>query len=227
MDDFAGKIDKMDARKGDRWLWYFYGLFVLFNVGLFVKHLYNTIINVDSMPAENADADRNTRSIDPRQTRKARLYLVSGMILGLILGAGAMYFWHVANLVRILPLEYATIIVPVQLVIGITAGSIFQAYTERDGQKPAGDRFERGRDGELTREGARQAMNFFVNIDDNQDSESFRRFARTLGVDVAVGEKGGVSYLNKDHIEKGDTEAETTEKGLTEKLKTPSASCLV
>lgn len=96
-------------------------------IGSLIDRFYRTIVSVESRPA--GKADKNVRYVNPRQTRVTRFYVLSGMLSSVILGAGAMHFWFKAGLVHILPLEYAVIVVPIQLVVGIIVASILQAYT--------------------------------------------------------------------------------------------------
>lgn len=57
----------------------------------------------------------------------------------------------------------------------------------------------------MTVEDARQAVNFSVNRDYNQDSKSFQIFARTLGIDVTVDRMDGVNDAKEDRIRDEDT----------------------
>lgn len=87
------------------------------------------------------------------------------MLISLILGAATVWFWFAAGLAQVTTQEYAVIIVPIQLTLGLTVASIFQAWFEEDKEVPANRRppvFERGLDGKLTREGMTQAFGTLV-----------------------------------------------------------------
>ena len=127
----------------------------------FAYHLYETVKHVD---AHAVYLSSPSRAADVRRVRRARLGLASGMVVGVGLGAALMIFWRWLDLVHVTKQEYAMIIIPTQLTIGIALASAIQvAYEKKAGLSHDEELFEKDSKGELTLEGMRQALSYIAN----------------------------------------------------------------
>lgn len=158
---------------------YMYTTFAYVRLYVFALNLYRTVMHVDSKPVDTSDTA--TPSIGHREIRKARLYLIAGMLLSLMLGAALMWLWFIAGLVHVTVQEYAIIIVPMQLTIGVVLASIYQAWFEEPREIPTENEpplSEKGSDEKLTLEGARRAVCFLAH--EETDTEVLAKMAATL-----------------------------------------------
>ena len=130
----------------------------------FILHLRETILHVNARPVRSPSS--TSHAVELRNTWLARLGLVAGMFMGVGMGALVMSLWYWLELVHVTWHEYALIIVPAQMTIGIVSASVLQAAFEKNRPLPVErDLFEQGADGQLTLEGMRQAFSFLVNSD--------------------------------------------------------------
>ena len=128
----------------------------------FIYHLYETILHVNPRPVPTSSSTPG--AVDFRKTWLARLGLVAGMFMGIGLGALVMTLWYFLELVHVTWLEYALIIVPAQLTVGIALASVLQVVFEKGQPLPTTKGFfEADANGQLTLEGLRQAFSFLVN----------------------------------------------------------------
>jgi len=92
------------------------------------RHFYHTImalIYVDSQSIGSRKIPKNSR-----KNWIARLMLLCGIILSLSLGYGAFQILESVDLAHVKRLEYAIIVVPVQINFGVIFGTIMQFKME-------------------------------------------------------------------------------------------------
>lgn len=141
---------------------YVYTGLAYFTVLEFVYNLYRTVKHVDALCVRSSSS--TSRAADVRSVRLARLGLASGMLTCVGLGAPIMIFWRCLDLVHVTKQEYALIIIPMQLTMGIALASTIQIACERKaGPSNAEELFEKDNKGELTLQGLRQAFSFIAN----------------------------------------------------------------
>ena len=141
---------------------YVYTGLAYFTMFEFVYRLYETVKHVDALGVRTSSS--TSRATDVRRVRLARLGLASGMLMGVGLGAPVMIFWRWLDLVHVTKQEYAIIIIPIQLTMGIALASAIQVACERKaGSSHEEELFEKDPKGDLTLEGMRQALSFIAN----------------------------------------------------------------
>lgn len=182
---------------------YVYTGLAYFTMLEFVYRLYETVKYVDGLSVRSSST--SSRATDVRRVRLARLGLASGMFVGVGLGAPLMIFWRWLDLVHVTKQEYAMIIIPIQLTIGIALASAIQVASEKKaGLSHEEELFEKDPKGELTLEGMRQALSFIAN------SKIDMRVLR----DIAMGKDD-----NKTEEKKSEKDGQ---KGDDKNIKTPS-----
>ena len=141
---------------------YVYTGLAYFTVLEFIYRLYETVKYVDGLSVRSSSS--SSRATDVRKVRLARLGLAFGMLVGVGLGAPLMIFWRWLDLVHVTKQEYAMIIIPTQLTIGIALASALQVACEKKtGQSHEEELFQKDPKGELMLEGMRQALSFIAN----------------------------------------------------------------
>ena len=171
----------------------------------FVFHLYETILQVNGRPVHSSSL--TCHAIDARRNWLTRVGLAAGMLIGVGLGVPVMILWNWLDLVHVTMQEYALIIVPVQMTIGVALASVLQAILEKKRALPTEkELFEKEANGELTLEGMRQALSFLVNSE--IDMKALQNIAREKDKDRK--DQGKVE-MDKSKGEKDDGEARVEE----------------
>jgi len=94
----------------------------------YVYYAVQTFIHVDSRPA-GAGAGKYPKST--RRNWLVRLFMLVGIAVSTSCGYGAFQILAATDLAHVKPLEYAIIVVPVQINIGILLGTLMQFKMEK------------------------------------------------------------------------------------------------
>jgi hypothetical protein len=93
---------------------------------VYIWYLVEVFVYVDSQVVGSRKLPKNTK-----KNWIARLLLLCGVAISLTTGYGAFHIWALMDLAHVKTLEYAIMVIPIQINIGIMIGSKMQMKMEK------------------------------------------------------------------------------------------------
>jgi hypothetical protein len=111
---------------------YMFSAFAYAELMQFVYTVYKTFRDINGPSVMSKTVQIQSR--DARKNMFARLNLVAGILLRVVIGGGYQRVWHLCGLARITQMDYFLLVVPFHIIVGIVLASIVQHIYE--GEQP-------------------------------------------------------------------------------------------